>query len=89
VSVPSQVKVTGIDDVRYASMLQTPLTTIHQPCLELGAAAMTMMLNRIARPSMPTHDCLIDFELIVRQSTDSDSANALSQSQHDAVTEHL
>jgi len=89
VSVPSQVKVTGIDDVRYASMLQTPLTTIHQPCLELGAAAMTMMLNRIARPSMPTHDCLIDFELIVRQSTDSDSANVLSQSQHDAVTEEL
>jgi GntR family transcriptional regulator, arabinose operon transcriptional repressor len=89
VSVPSQVKVTGIDDVRYASMLQTPLTTIHQPCLELGAAAMTMMLNRIAHPLMPTRDCLIDFKLIVRQSTDPGFANALSIAQQDAVPEGL
>jgi DNA-binding LacI/PurR family transcriptional regulator len=89
VNVPSEVKVTGIDDVRYASMLQTPLTTIHQPCLELGAAAMTLMLNRIAHPSMPTRDCLIDFELIVRQSTDSNTANASTQVQHNAGTERL
>jgi hypothetical protein len=48
---------------------------------------MTVMLNRIAHPTMPTRDCLIDFELIVRQSTDSGSANALSLAQQDAVPE--
>jgi DNA-binding LacI/PurR family transcriptional regulator len=76
VNVPSQIKVTGIDDVRYASMLQTPLTTIHQPCLELGAAAMAVMLDRISQPSMPVRDCLVDFRLEIRQSTDSGNASA-------------
>ena len=69
VNVPSQVKVTGFDDVRYASLLQTPLTTIHQPCLELGAAALAAMFARIAHPTMPACDYLLDFKLVVRQST--------------------
>jgi len=75
VSVPSQVRVTGMDDIRYASMLQTPLTTIHQPCQELGAAAMSVMLERIANPQMPTRDCQVDFRLVVRQSTVSGAVN--------------
>jgi len=69
VEVPNKVKVAGIDDVRYASLLQTPLTTIHQPCLELGATALAMMLIRISNPSMPVRDCLVDFKLVIRQST--------------------
>jgi DNA-binding LacI/PurR family transcriptional regulator len=69
VNVPSEVKVTGFDDLRYASLLQTPLTTIHQPCLELGAAALTAMFARIAHPTMPACDYLLDFKLVVRQST--------------------
>jgi DNA-binding LacI/PurR family transcriptional regulator len=69
VEVPNHVKVAGIDDVRYASLLQTPLTTIHQPCLDLGAAALAMMLVRISNPTMPVRDCLVDFKLVVRQST--------------------
>jgi DNA-binding LacI/PurR family transcriptional regulator len=67
--VPSQVKVTGFDDVRYASLLQTPLTTIHQPCLELGATALSAMFARIANPTMLARDYLLDFKLVVRQST--------------------
>jgi DNA-binding LacI/PurR family transcriptional regulator len=67
--VPTEVKVTGFDDVRYASLLQTPLTTIHQPCLELGATALTAMFARIANPTMLARDYLLDFKLVVRQST--------------------
>jgi DNA-binding LacI/PurR family transcriptional regulator len=75
--VPSQVKVTGFDDVRYASLLQTPLTTIHQPCLELGATALSAMFARIANPAMTARDYLLDFKLVVRQSTAfSDLASA-------------
>jgi DNA-binding LacI/PurR family transcriptional regulator len=67
--VPSQVKVTGFDDVRYASLLQTPLTTIHQPCVDLGATALAAMFARIANPAMPARDYLLDFQLVIRQST--------------------
>lgn len=69
--VPEDIRVTGMDDIRYASVLQTPLTTIHQPCLDLGATALSAMLDRISHPSMPARDCLVDFQLVVRQSTDS------------------
>ncbi|MBW4028678.1 MAG: GntR family transcriptional regulator [Acidobacteria bacterium] len=69
IDIPGQVKVTGFDDVRYASLLQTPLTTIRQPCLELGATALAAMFGRIANPGMPARDYLIDFQLVVRQST--------------------
>jgi GntR family transcriptional regulator of arabinose operon len=71
IQVPEAVKVTGMDDIRYASVLQTPLTTIHQPCLELGAAALAAMLDRISNPNMHVRDCLVDFKLVVRQSTAS------------------
>jgi DNA-binding LacI/PurR family transcriptional regulator len=77
--VPEDIRVTGMDDVRYASVLQTPLTTIRQPCLDLGAAALSLMLDRISHPNMPVRDCLVDFQLVVRQSSDpalSDSARS-------------
>lgn len=69
--VPEDIRVTGMDDIRYASVLQTPLTTIHQPCLDLGAAALSAMLDRISHPNMPARDCLVDFQLVVRQSSGS------------------
>lgn len=81
IDVPAEIKVTGMDDVRYASLLQTPLTTIHQPCLELGAVALAAMLDRISNPSMPVRDYLVDFNLIVRQSTAAAAAaNAVNKS---------
>lgn len=69
--VPSDIRIAGMDDIRYASMLQTPLTTIHQPCLDLGATALSVMLDRISHPTMPVRDCLVDFTLVVRQSSGS------------------
>jgi DNA-binding LacI/PurR family transcriptional regulator len=67
--VPSQVKVAGMDDIRYATILQTPLTTIHQPCLDLGAAALGAMLDRASNPQMPARDVNVNFHLVVREST--------------------
>lgn len=68
VAVPSAVRIAGIDDVRYASHLRVPLTTLRQPCQALGAMAVQVMLNRIAQPDAPACDVLIECELIVRES---------------------
>lgn len=70
VHVPSQVKVAGIDDVKYAKLLQAPLTTIHQPCLEIGVTALLAMFDRIAHPHAPSRDFLLDFRLVIRKSTE-------------------
>jgi GntR family transcriptional regulator of arabinose operon len=70
IRIPADVKMAGVDDVRYAKFLPTPLTTIRQNCAEIGAVAMSTMLSRIENPHEPAKDILVRFELIVRASTD-------------------
>jgi GntR family transcriptional regulator of arabinose operon len=67
--VPSDVCVAGFDDVKYASLLNVPLTTIHQPCAQLGEAAVRVMVDRLKNPLMPARDVLLNFQLVVRSST--------------------
>jgi GntR family transcriptional regulator, arabinose operon transcriptional repressor len=67
--VPGEVKVAGFDDVKYASLLPVPLTTIHQPCAQLGEAAVRVMVERLKNPLMPARDVLLNFQLVVRSST--------------------
>jgi DNA-binding LacI/PurR family transcriptional regulator len=69
VSIPSQVKIAGMDDVKYASLLQVPLTTVHQPCSEIGITALRAMLDRVAHPEAPARDFWVNFHLVVRNST--------------------
>jgi GntR family transcriptional regulator of arabinose operon len=69
--VPGDVRVAGFDDVKYASLLPVPLTTIHQPCSELGAAAVRLMIERLKNPDMPARDVILNFRLMVRASTGS------------------
>jgi GntR family transcriptional regulator of arabinose operon len=66
--VPNDVRIVGVDDVKYAKLLPVPLTTQHQPCRDIGKEAIALMLNRIANPEMPPRDVLLDCHLVVRQS---------------------
>lgn len=68
VSVPDQVRMAGIDDVKYASLLQVPLTTLHQPCADMGTIAIGAMLERLRNPRLPARDMLLNFRLVVRDS---------------------
>jgi DNA-binding LacI/PurR family transcriptional regulator len=71
--IPRDFKIVGIDDVEYAKLLPVPLTTIHQPCREIGQAAMAAMLDRIRDPNMLARDILLDCRLVVRASCGSTS----------------
>jgi DNA-binding LacI/PurR family transcriptional regulator len=66
--IPRDVRIVGIDDVTYAALLPVPLTTVHQPCGEIGKAALQVMLERLAHPRMPAREVLLDCELVVRES---------------------
>lgn len=72
--VPEDIRIMGIDDVKYASLLTTPLTTQHQPCLDIGATAMSTMLQRLDYPELPTRDILLSCHLVVRKSCGSQPA---------------
>jgi DNA-binding LacI/PurR family transcriptional regulator len=67
-AVPQKIRVAGFDDVRYAELLRPSLTTIHQPCIDIGTIAMQVMLERIDNPAFPARDILAQPTLIVRQS---------------------
>ena len=73
-AVPRDVRIVGIDDVRYAKLLRVPLTTLRQPCLEIGETAVEAMLSRMANPDLPARDMLLDCELIVRASCGEEAA---------------
>ena len=66
--IPHDVRLVGIDDVEYASLLPVPLTTLRQPTRQIGDAALTAMLERVARQDLPPRDVLLDAELVVRES---------------------
>jgi DNA-binding LacI/PurR family transcriptional regulator len=67
-NVPEEIRMAGIDDVKYASLLSVPLTTIHQPCADMGAIAISTMLYRLSHPKLPARDILLNFHLVIRDS---------------------
>ncbi len=68
VRVPQDIRLVGIDDVPYASLLAVPLTTVRQPTREIGEAALRTMLDRIHNPRLPPRELLLDGDLVVRKS---------------------
>jgi GntR family transcriptional regulator, arabinose operon transcriptional repressor len=69
IDIPAKIKIVGIDDVKYAGLLHVPLTTLRQPCHDIGAAAFATMIERIEHPAMPPQQRLLECELIVRRSS--------------------
>jgi GntR family transcriptional regulator of arabinose operon len=67
--VPDDIKLAGFDDVKYAGLLPVPLTTVRQPCHEIGTSAITTMVERFLHPGRPPRDILLNFELVVRASS--------------------
>ncbi len=66
--VPHDIRLVGIDDVEYARLLPVPLSTLRQPTHQIGELALSLMLERIARPSLPPREVRLGCELIVRES---------------------
>lgn len=93
VKVPDQVKIGAFDDVRYAHLVSVPLTTIRQPCAQLGAAAIRAMIERLKHRGMAARDILVDFQLIVRKSCGGkhrcDGEDALGEELCDSVIEQV
>jgi DNA-binding LacI/PurR family transcriptional regulator len=68
VTVPKDIRLASFDDVQYASLLSPPLTTIRQPCEQIGAVAVQTLLQRLREPDTPPREILLDAKLIVRGS---------------------
>lgn len=68
VRAPKDFRVVGFDDVKYATLVSPPLTTVHQPCRDIAVIAFRTMLERLAEPSLPARSIYLTPHLVVRES---------------------
>lgn len=68
-AIGSDISITGFDDIEMAATVTPSLTTVRQPMLGMGEAALNLLIDRITgRPIANPHVALAT-ELIIRQST--------------------
>ncbi len=67
-SCPNDIRVVGFDDVRFATLLSVPLTTMHQPCRDIAVVAFHAMRERVADPTLPARSLLLTPRLVIRES---------------------
>jgi LacI family transcriptional regulator len=68
-SVPGDLAVVGYDDLELAHFTNPPLTTIAQPKKEIGAQAISLLVDRMSRRDRSPSRIVLPPELIVRRST--------------------
>lgn len=78
-SVPDDVRIAGFDDVRLASLMTPPLTTIRQPCEEIAEQAFRRLLARVQKPDLVPLEILIAAPLVVRASTMRRGGNSVRE----------
>ena len=62
------MSVIGFDDVTYTAQMSPPLTTIHQPLVEIGKMAVNMLLRLIAGDKLDSNHVELSTSLVVRRS---------------------
>lgn len=65
--VPQDMSLVGFDDIEFASYVDPPLTTIHQPKDEMGRLAMWMLLDLLSGKTV--ENVIVTGKLVVRAST--------------------
>ncbi len=68
-SIPEDISIIGFDDIRYAEMVNPPLTTIRQPVDAISEAAVAAVIGMIKDPEREPVQEVLSTELVVRNST--------------------
>lgn len=69
--IPEDFSIIGFDDIRVASFVYPPLTTIRQPMLEMGILAVKMLLKIIEEGEFNQRRIILQPKLIIRESCKS------------------
>ncbi|MCL6548611.1 MAG: LacI family transcriptional regulator [Alicyclobacillus sp.] len=68
IRVPEQLAIVGYDDIDLVEFTNPPMTTVHQPRYEMGAAAADSLIGMLERGERPQGRVLVP-ELVVRGTT--------------------
>jgi|SRR5450756_1710734 len=67
IRVPQDLRLVGFDDVRFASLLTIPLTTMEQPCRDVAITAFNALRERIKNPTLPPRSLMLMPRIVVRE----------------------
>ena len=67
--IGADISITGFDDIDMAATVTPSLTTVRQPMLGMGQAAVDLLIDRISGQPIAERHLALPTELIVRQST--------------------
>src|SRR4030088_1604908 len=67
IRVPDQMSVIGFDDVMYTAQMSPPLTTVHQPLVEIGKMAVNMLRRRTAGQPLGSNHVELSTSHVVRK----------------------
>ena len=67
--VPEDVTVIGFDDVEHTTMFHPYITTVAQPCYDLGKQAAKMLYAQMTQGKEIPRQMILDHKLIVRESS--------------------
>lgn len=68
ISVPGELTVMGFDDVDYTTMFHPYLTTVAQPCYDMGRRSMQLVADMISTGSSAEGETFLPHRLMVRES---------------------
>ena len=68
VRVPTDLSITGFDDLYVAAHIEVPLTTMRQPFETIGSEAARLLFNRIKGKANPTAEIRVPAEIVIRDS---------------------
>jgi DNA-binding LacI/PurR family transcriptional regulator len=67
IRVPNDLRLVGFDDVRFASLLTIPLTTMEQPCRDIAITAFNALRERVKNSTLPPRTLMLTPRLVVRE----------------------
>ena len=67
--VPEDLSVVGFDDVEHTTMLHPFITTVAQPCYDLGKASANLLYQKLNHTDDTPKEVILEHKLIIREST--------------------
>ncbi|QFU77337.1 LacI family transcriptional regulator [Halioglobus maricola] len=68
-TVPDDISVIGVDDIRFGKYFEPPLTTVAQPASELGETCAKLLMHLLKDKELPQNEYVLPHKLVVRGST--------------------
>ena len=69
IKVPDEVSVAGYDDLLFAAIAETPLTTVRQPIEDICKNSVRILMERINQQNSLENRMFLEPELVIRKST--------------------